>query len=128
MTTADDLTVRWPGLRQVLKLERTVVAQGRTSHSTTYWITSVPPGRLSARQLLEHTRNRWRIENSCFYVRDVTLKEDRCRLRTRHAPHNFSTARNIAIAFLKINGHASVAPVLRQHLYTPSVLLRRINF
>lgn len=128
MTTADDLTVQWPGLRQVLKLERTVTTRGRTRSSTTYWITSIPPGRLSAAQLLQHVRDRWRIENSCFYVRDVTLKEDRCRLRTGHAGQNFSTARNTAIAFLKIAGHPAVAPVLRQHLYTPSVLIRRINF
>ena len=128
MTTADDLTVQWPGLRQVLKLQRSVTIRGQTRSSTTYWITSVPPGRLSAAQLLQHVRNRWQIENSCFYVRDVTFKEDRCRLRTGHAAHNFSTARNTAIAFLKITGHASVAPALRQHLYTTSVLIRRINF
>jgi hypothetical protein len=128
VTTTEDLTVQWPGLQQVLKLERSVTVHGQTSHSTTYWITSVPPARLSARQLIEHIRDRWGIENSCFYVRDVTLHEDRCRLRTGHAAHNFSTARNTAIAYLKITGHPAVAPVLRQHLYTPSVLIRKINF
>jgi predicted transposase YbfD/YdcC len=112
----------------VLQLERSVTARSRTSRSTTYWITSFPPGRLSAAQLLQHVRDRWGIENSCFYVRDVTLKEDRCRLRTGHAAHNFSTARNAAIAFLKLTGHQSVAPVLRQHLYTPTVLIRKINY
>lgn len=111
----------------MIRLERTVRVQGQTNTSVTDWITSAPPAVLTPGRLLKHTRPRWGIENSCCYVRDVTLGEDRHRLRTGHAPHNFSTVRSFAIAFLKTTGHTEFAKTFREHLLHPTVLLRRVN-
>jgi hypothetical protein len=76
----------WPGFKQIFKLEREVREAGRVTNTTSYAITSVPPGMYTAAQWLQIWRNHWGIENRCFYVRDVTLREDASRLRTGEAP------------------------------------------
>lgn len=35
------------------------------------------------------------------YVRDMTYDEDRSQVRTRNAPHNMTTLRNLAIGLLR---------------------------
>jgi hypothetical protein len=116
----------WPGLQQVLRLERVVQSEGQETRTVSYAVTSVPVGRLTARQLLQLWRDHWRIENTCFYVRDVTLGEDRCRVRTGHAGLNLAHIRNFALAVVQRIGTANVAAQLRQHLFHPSVLLKRL--
>ena len=74
--------IDWPGLQQVFKLERTVtdLVTQVTSAETVFGITSLPPERGSAKQLLALTQNYWGIENGLHYRRDVTLQEDATRM------------------------------------------------
>ncbi len=116
----------WPGLQQVLRLERVVIRRGVVTRTVAYAITSLPPGRLTAAQLLRLWRDHWRIENSCFDVRDVTLGEDRCRLRTGHAGLNLSHVRNFALAVARRAAAATIAAALRQNLFHPTVLVKRL--
>ena len=102
------------------------MCRGAETRTVSYAVTSVPVGRLTAQQLLTLWREHWGLENSCFYVRDVTLGEDRCRVRTGHAPLNLAHARNFAIAFANRSGADNIAATLRQHLFQPTVLLKRL--
>ncbi len=40
------------------------------------------------------------MENQLHYVRDVTLGEDACRVRTGKAPQNLAACRNAAVCLL----------------------------
>jgi hypothetical protein len=117
----------WPGLKQILKLEREVREGGRVTSSTSYAITSVPPGVYSAPQWLHIWRSHWGIENRCFYVRDVTLKEDASRLRTGQAPRNMATVRNASLTLLRGLGLKNVAQTLREHALNLPQLAQRLG-
>jgi predicted transposase YbfD/YdcC len=51
-------------------------------------------------QVLSLLRNHWKIENCLHYVRDVTLGEDACRVRTGSAPQVLAAVRNTVIHLL----------------------------
>jgi hypothetical protein len=72
----------WPGVLQVIKLERHVLhlCTGRQSSEVIYAITSCDPEKASADQLLAWIRQYWGIENGLHYRRDVTLREDATRI------------------------------------------------
>ena len=63
-----------------------------------YYISSLPG---DAVQLLEATRNHWRIENSCHWVLDVAFREDASRIRKDNSGENFAIVRRIALNLLK---------------------------
>src|SRR5262249_23737763 len=67
----------WPGLRQALCIERRVTEKrtGETRSEVAYAITSLPPERATAAQLLQVWREHWHIENKLHWVRDVTFDE-----------------------------------------------------
>jgi hypothetical protein len=93
--------VTWPGARQIflLRRQRQVGTQPATEEYVC-GITSLPPRRASAAQLLEMVRGHWGIENRLFHVRDVTLGEDACRVRTGPAPQLLAALRNLALGLL----------------------------
>ena len=64
-------------------------------------ITSLPPGRADAARLLALSRAHWGIENRLHWVRDVTLGEDACRVRTRAAPQVLAACRNAVLTLLR---------------------------
>ena len=66
----------------------------------------------------------WGIENRLHWVRDVTLGEDRCRVRTGRAPQDLAAFRNAALSLLRLAGFQEIAPTLRDFAYQPRKLLR----
>jgi len=60
-------------------------------------LTSRPASQLSAAQIQVSRRGHWSIENPIHYVRDVTFGEDHSTVRTKHAPQNLATLRNLVI-------------------------------
>jgi predicted transposase YbfD/YdcC len=65
-----------------------------------YGITSLSPEQADAGKVLAHLRDHWRIENELHYVRDVTLGEDACRVRSGNAPQVLAGLRNAVIHLL----------------------------
>jgi predicted transposase YbfD/YdcC len=65
-----------------------------------YGITSLSPSEADAARLLELVRDHWRIENCLHYVRDVTLGEDACRVRSGSAPQVLAALRNAVVHLL----------------------------
>jgi hypothetical protein len=96
-TTALTGYADWPDVGQVFELERARQTRAGVEIEVVYGITSLPPERADARRLLALVRGHWHIENRLHYVKDVTLGEDRCRVRTGAAPEILALLRGVAV-------------------------------
>jgi predicted transposase YbfD/YdcC len=108
--------VDWPYAEQVFKLEREFkqMNTGKVTHEAVYGITSLTAKEAGAARLLEITRSHWGIESGLHYRRDVTLHEDRCRVRTGHAAHAMAVINNVVLGLFARLGYDS-APEARRH-------------
>jgi hypothetical protein len=96
-TTALNGYLDWPDVVQVFELERVHVLPGKTEMAVVWGITSLPRQQADAPALLALARGHWGIENRLHYVRDETLGEDRCRVRTGSSPLVLAAGRNVAV-------------------------------
>ena len=46
-------------------------------------------------------RDHWAVENARHWVMDMVFRDDECRLRTEHAPANFTTTKHIALNLIR---------------------------
>src|SRR5207253_1996400 len=100
----------WPAAKQVFQLERrTLLADGSQRVSVAYGITSLPRTVANAERLLALARGHWGIENGLFYRRDVTLGEDRSRLRRENGPLILATLNDLTVGLLRREGQANAA-------------------
>lgn len=91
---------RWKGLKQGFRITRARTIRGVSTVEVVHGITSLSTERAEARALLEWVRSHWRIENQLHYVRDVTLREDACRVRRGAAPQVLAALRNAVVHLL----------------------------
>jgi predicted transposase YbfD/YdcC len=83
----------WPGLKAVVMVESSRETTGNIEQETRFYITSLV---LLAHLLGPVIRSHWAIENSLHWVMDMIFRDDECRVRTDHAPANFTTIRHMA--------------------------------
>lgn len=83
----------WPGLKAVVMVESTREIGGKIERETRFHITSLA---LPAKQLGPIVRSHWAVENSLHWVMDMVFRDDECRVRTDHAPANFTTLKHMA--------------------------------
>lgn len=126
-TTALNEYLDWPGVAQVGQVENVVEKDGKFSHETRYFITSVPRDLGSASQLLVWGRGHWSIENRSHYVRDVTLGEDASRIRKGSSPEIMAALRNAAIGFLRTTGATNIAETVRRNASQVRTLFARLG-
>ena len=126
-TTALNEYLDWPGVAQVGQVENEVVKDGKTTHETRYFITSVSRAVGDAGQLLKWVRGHWSIENRSHYVRDVTMGEDASRIRKRFGPQVMAALRNAAIGLLRTMGVTNVAEALRRNASQVGQLFARLG-
>lgn len=88
-------------MRQGFRIRREVTRGGKTSVEVVHGITSLSPEQADATYLLGAVRDHWSVENELHYVRDVTLGEDACRLRTGDAPQGMAVCRNLVVSLLR---------------------------
>jgi predicted transposase YbfD/YdcC len=107
----------WPGIQQVLRRTcRSVYLQtGEIREQVTYGITSLSRERTTLPQLAQLWREHWTIENRNHYVRDHTLGEDGCRVRTGNAPQALAALRNATLNLFRHAGWNNIADALRYH-------------
>lgn len=74
---------------------------------TAYYISTIL---LNAEELCKAVRNHWGIENGNHYVRDVTMNEDKSRIRDN--PHLFAKLKSFALNILRANGVINIASEL----------------
>lgn len=106
-------------MQQVFRLTRERTLHGKTSVEVALGVTSLPPEKADAAHLLKLARGHWGIENSLFYVRDVTMGEDHCRVRTGHAAALIADLRNIVVAMLQAHQWSNKAAATRHYAAHP---------
>lgn len=117
----------WPGLQQVFSVTRTVRRKGKTSVHQRLGITSLPEERADAAGLLGTRRGHWRIENRLHWVRDVSLGEDACQVRSGAAPEVLAALRNSLLNLLRLEQVRNVAAALRGYAWQPGMALRLLG-
>lgn len=99
----DELLGHWPGLASLVVVESVRQdlgdLQGKVTTQRRYFISSRPG--TDATTLAAGIRGHWGIENSLHWHLDVSMDEDRCRLRVKHGAENFSRLRRLALNKLK---------------------------
>ncbi len=89
---------RWKGLKQIGVAISDTVRSGKPCDDVRYYILS---RKLSARSFGAAVRGHWGIENSLHWQLDMSLGEDRCRVRKDHADANLAALRRMALGLLK---------------------------
>ena len=117
----------WPHLAQVCWVERIVHRQGSTRRELAYAVTSLPPQEADPARLLELWRGHWGIENRVFWVRDVTMDEDRSQVRSGSAPEIMAGLRNLVISLFRMEKEPNIAAALRRHATRPSLSLSLVG-
>jgi len=93
-----------PHVAAIIQVERCVYTRNaktrllRHSAETAFCVSNTP---VTAARAAEAIRAHWKIENTSHYSRDVTLEEDRSRIRTN--PGVFARLRSFAFNILKAN-------------------------
>jgi predicted transposase YbfD/YdcC len=101
---------KWALVKVVVKVERyrqvfdTKTKTWKNSDETSFYISTIV---LSAQEFCQAIRNHWGIENRNHHVRDVTLGEDKSRIRTN--PHIFAKLRSFALNILRKNNVENVS-------------------
>ena len=88
----------WPGLKAIVMVESSREVSGKTEHETRFYLTSLV---MVAALLGPVVRSHWAIENSLHWVMDMVFRDDECRVRTDHAPANFTTIKHMAHNLLR---------------------------
>jgi predicted transposase YbfD/YdcC len=94
----------WPGLQGVVMVESVREIPGsspgtdKIERETRFYITSLV---WLAIQLGPVIRSHWAVENSLHWVMDMVFRDDECRIRTDHAPANFTTLRHMALNLIR---------------------------
>ena len=107
----------WPGLNGLVMVESTRQIGPRSAPDRPQIGNAIEPetrfyisGRRSLRPaslvLLAHqigpiVRSHWAVENSLHRVMDMIFRDDECRVRTDHAPANFTTVKHMALNLIR---------------------------
>ena len=83
----------WPGLKAVVMVESTREIADKIERETRFYITSLI---WLAHLIGPVIRGHWAVENSLHWVMDMLFRDDECRVRTDHAPANFTTLKHMA--------------------------------
>jgi len=88
----------WPGLKAVVMVESTREIAEKIERETRFYITSLT---LAASQIAPYVRDHWAVENSLHWILDCVFRDDECRVRTDHAPANFTTIKHMALNLIR---------------------------
>lgn len=90
---------QWLGLQSIVMVERTRHLWNQVTHEVQFYLSSLP----ADAQVQGHAiRTHWGIENQVHWTLDVTFNEDKCRIRSGHAPRNFAFLRRMALNALNL--------------------------
>jgi predicted transposase YbfD/YdcC len=101
---------KWSSVEAVIKIDRfrqmfdTKSKEWKNTHETSFYISTAV---LDAKKICHGIRGHWRIENKNHYVRDVSMGEDRSRIRCN--PHIFAKLRSFALNILRKNNVKNVS-------------------
>jgi len=89
------------GAAQLILLMRSVTEHGQTTTTRNYFVTSRPAERLEPIQILQLRRRQWGIEAICHQRLDVSLHEDRSRVRSVSGVAVLGLLSRLSLAFFQ---------------------------
>jgi predicted transposase YbfD/YdcC len=95
-----DRTVKVPGLRSMIMVQRIRRIGDKVSTEWAYYISSLD-ARRTAQQFAGYIRGHWGIENNLHWQLDVSFREDERRIRKGHGAEHFSRLCRLALNLLK---------------------------
>jgi predicted transposase YbfD/YdcC len=118
----------FPGARRAIKVvRRRTLGDGRRLVETVYAVTSLDHRAVDPGLLAGWLRSHWEIENRVHHVRDVTQREDACRIRTGNGPQVMAALRNTANNIARLNGHDNIAAAQRAAAWHPTAITDALN-
>jgi len=122
LVASTDLTgyLDWPGLAQVLRLERRWQEHGQPKWAVHYAITSLAPAQIELIRVLELHRGHWAIENLLHRTKDVNFGEDASLIHAGAGPKVMALLRDAAVSLLRGGGVRRIAACLRRHGQYPA--------
>ncbi len=111
----------------MFRLTRERTARGVTTVEVVYGLTSLARSEATAEDLLDFSRAHWAIENGLHSVRDVTLGEDRCRVRVGQSPRVLASLWNAAVHLLRGEDDPSLAATTRRLAAFPHLAVAMIT-
>ena len=103
----------WYGLKSIIEITRDIIDRnGKNYIETAYFISSLNPNQVSAKEFNKGIRNHWSVE-AFHYTKDVTFKEDSCKCTSNHSAQNLSVMRNIMFNLFSQNGYTNLAQAIR---------------
>lgn len=101
----------FPYIKQVYRIKRKItdLSKNKVTEETEFGITSLSNSRVTVQNLLKIRRGHWTVENKDHYVRDVTFKEDKSRVRTLNGPRIMATLRKLTIGIFRIAGFTNIS-------------------
>ena len=116
---------QWPGSATIIAVRSHGIRDGKPTDETRYYVSSLRTG---AKALLRHVRERWSIENSWHWVRDVPLREDAHRYREDNGVQILATLRSLAINALRLDGIWSITEGIAALAHDIKGLLRLLGW
>lgn len=94
----DEQCAAGSGLQSLVVIRSQRRLWNKTTIETRFFLSSVAA---DARAFADSIRSHWGIENQLHWCLDVIFSEDRCRVRSGHAPRNLSLLRRLALNLLR---------------------------
>ena len=92
----------FPGAQTIARLRRRVRRKGKKTTEIVYLISSLTLQELDAADFLKLKRGYWVIESRLHHALDVTLGEDRSRVRNPKAAFALSLFRRVVVSFAQV--------------------------
>lgn len=89
--------LEWKHLNKIFAVKREAERDGNKTEEISCYLSSKNAG---AKELLEYTRNHWKIE-SMHHILDVSFNEDKCKLYSQRAQENMNIFRKLSISIHK---------------------------
>lgn len=103
----------------MFRVERERRVGAEISRETAYGLVSMPRERAGAAEVLAHLRDHWGIENRLHYPRDVSLREDACRVRKGSASQLMAILRNLVVFLVRRRGWKALPEAMRHYVCHP---------
>ena len=116
---------QWPGSATIIAVRSHGIREGKPQDETRYYVSSLRTG---AKALLRAIRQRWSIENSWHWVRDVPLREDAHRYREFNGVQILAMLRSLAINALRLEGIWSITEGIAALAHDIRALLRVLGW
>ena len=101
----------WTSITTAIRVESRRITRDKQETETRYYISDLEE---SAHDFACRIRGYWGVENKVHYCKDVTLGEDRSRIRTEPLPQIWSIARNLTLNLYREAGFNNMAQAKRK--------------